>query len=156
MSSTVHLQLLPEMGFNTYVSSDVPGPQRAALNVCRLSSAQAAPRVPVAVKISLTGFDPPAPSRRWYMVHSHLTYPNYTWEAGYVLSDDTVAIASWFTANGFASLGYTWANFDDCVVWGRNDTGYLIEDPQAFPFGLKNTTQRLNALGYRVGFYTDR
>jgi hypothetical protein len=53
-------------------------------------------------------------------------------------------------------LGYTWANFDDCIVWDRNSTGYLVEDPQAFPFGAKNTSLRLNQLGYKMGWYTDR
>lgn len=92
----------------------------------------------------------------WYMTHSHLTYPNYTWVAGYVLSDDMVAIATWFNDHGFPQLGYNWANFDDCVVWDRNATGYLMEDTQAFPFGVKNTTQRLQDLGWLPGWYTDR
>ncbi len=42
----------------------------------------------------------------WYMLHNHLTYPNYTWVPGYVMSEDFIRIAGWFKDNGLLDLGY--------------------------------------------------
>lgn len=47
-------------------------------------------------------------------------------------------------------------NVDDCIVVGRDSTGQLIADPQAFPAGVLPYAQSLNALGFRAGFYSDR
>lgn len=35
-------------------------------------------------------------------------------------------------------------------------TGYLVPDAQAFPFGFKNYTSQVSALGFKPGVYTDR
>ena len=88
------------------------------------------------------------------MLHSHLV--NYTWEPGYVASDEAVAIAEFFVSSGLHALGYTYANFDDCVVVGRDANGDLIPDPAAFPYGVANTSGRLAELGFIPGFYTVR
>lgn len=90
----------------------------------------------------------------WYMIHNHLV--NYTWEAGYCASDDVEDIIRWFIAHGLPALGYRRANFDDCVVVGRDAAGDLIPDPAAFPYGVLNVSRRYAALGFSTGFYTVR
>jgi hypothetical protein len=89
------------------------------------------------------------------MLHSHLV--NYSWVPGYVASEDMLAIAQWFKDNGLLSLGYKYANWDDCVVVGRDPvTKKLIPDPQAFPQGPRVVADALSALGFSMGFYTTR
>ena len=89
------------------------------------------------------------------MLHSHLT--NYSWQPGYVASEDMLAIAQWFKDNGLLSLGYKYANWDDCIVVGRDPvTHALIPDPQAFPQGPRVVADALSALGFSMGWYTVR
>lgn len=93
----------------------------------------------------------------WYALHGHLTYPNYTWEAGYVLADDMRSVANWFTEHGFNHLGYKYMNLDDCIVISRDpQTHVLIPDPQAFPNGVKNLSDWMHLRGYLFGWYSDR
>jgi alpha-galactosidase len=92
----------------------------------------------------------------WYMLHSHLV--NYTWQPGYVASLDFLDIARFFKTSGLWALGYTMANWDDCVVIGRDPvTHELIPDPQAFPDGPKAVADSLKAIGpFTMGWYTVR
>jgi alpha-galactosidase len=92
----------------------------------------------------------------WYMLHHHLV--NYTWEPGYVASTDFLAIAEFFKTSGLHALGYTHANWDDCVVVGRDpsNNNKLIPDPAAFPKGPRYVSDALAALGFSMGFYTVR
>lgn len=60
-------------------------------------------------------------------------------------------------AHGFRELGYSYANFDDCIVTGRDTvTHALIPDALAFPRGPLAVSQALDALGWRMGWYTVR
>ena len=89
------------------------------------------------------------------MFHSHLT--NYQWQGNYSVSEDAISLAAWMVEKGFPALGYTRANFDDCIVVGRDaDSHTLIPDPKAFPFGVLNVSQRFAALGFSMGWYTVR
>ena len=91
----------------------------------------------------------------WYAFHENLI--NYTWRANYTLSDDVVAHQEVLVSLGLRELGYTRFNFDDCIVVGRDPaTHELIPDPAAFPYGPLNTSQRLAALGFVMGWYTVR
>ena len=91
----------------------------------------------------------------WYAQHSHLV--NYSWAPGYVASTDFLAIARWLRDNGLVSLGYTYANWDDCIVIGRDPvTKALIPDPQAFPHGVRAVADEINALGMKMGWYSVR
>lgn len=90
----------------------------------------------------------------WYMLHHHLV--NYTWEAGYVASEDFLAIAEFFKTSGLQALGYTWTNWDDCVVVGRDSEGKLIPDPAAFPKGPRYVSDALATMGFKMGWYTVR
>ena len=89
------------------------------------------------------------------MFHSHLV--NYQWVGNYSVSEDALALAAWMKGKGFMELGYTRANFDDCIVVGRDPTtGSLIPDPKAFPYGVLNVSQRFASLGFSMGWYTVR
>lgn len=60
-------------------------------------------------------------------------------------------------AQGFPSLGYSYANFDDCIVTGRDPVSHkLIPDALAFPRGPLAVSQDLATLGWRLGWYTVR
>ena len=88
----------------------------------------------------------------WYMLHKHL-FANYSWMPGYCASADLLDIATWMANHSFIDLGYTWANFDDCIVVGRDAaTGELIPDPAAFPEGPAAVSARLAALGFKMGW----
>jgi hypothetical protein len=89
------------------------------------------------------------------MLHSHLV--NYTWEEGYVASEDMLAIADFFVSSGLQKLGYTYANWDDCIVIGRDPvTHELIPDPRAFPDGVRAVADALSTKGFKMGWYTVR
>ena len=91
----------------------------------------------------------------WYAFHENLV--NYTWRAGYVLSDDVLAHQAVVASLGLLDLGFTSFNFDDCVVTGRDPvTHVLIPDAAAFPRGPLDTAQRLAKLGFTMGWYTVR
>lgn len=100
------------------------------------------------------GFLPEMGINTWYMLHSNLI--NYTWAPGYCLSCDVAKVLEFLNANGFPQLGYNRANFDDCVVVGRDAENNLIPDPAAFPSGVLNASQTYAALGYKTGFYSVR
>ncbi len=92
---------------------------------------------------------------QWYMLHNHLV--NYTWAPGYCASCDAQLVAQWFVDNGLLELGYTYANFDDCIVVGRDPkTNELIPDPAAFPAGVPPVVANFSQLGFTVGWYTVR
>ena len=91
----------------------------------------------------------------WYAFHENLV--NYTWRAGYVLSEDVIAHQAVVAELGLRDLGYTRLNFDDCIVTGRDPaTHALIPDAAAFPQGPLSVSQRLGAMGYSMGWYTVR
>jgi len=73
------------------------------------------------------------------------------------VSEDALALAVWMKSQGFMELGYTRANFDDCIVVGRDpSTHALIPDPKAFPYGVLDVSKRFGDLGYQMGWYTVR
>jgi hypothetical protein len=115
----------------------------------------------------------------WYATHQHLTYPNYTWMPGYVLSEDVKSMVTWMSSNGFRNISkpiyasnsntvtgwepfgpdlYSYANLDDCIVVGRDSNGELIPDPQAFPQGVEPVVQWMAAQNppWKLGWYSDR
>ncbi|KAL0959538.1 hypothetical protein HGRIS_011251 [Hohenbuehelia grisea] len=57
---------------------------------------------------------------------------------------------------GLADVGYNRINIDDCYsLRERNANGDLVEDPQRFPFGMKNLTAEISQLGLKSGIYSD-
>jgi len=91
----------------------------------------------------------------WYMLHKHLK--NYSWESNYTASKDFLAIAQFMKDVGLVDLGYRWANWDDCIVVARDKvTHELVPDPQAFPDGPLAVSEKLEELGFSMGWYTVR
>ena len=93
----------------------------------------------------------------WYMIHRHLV--NYVWAQppGYCASCDVLDILAYMNAHGFRELGYSYANFDDCIVTGRTATTHeLIPDALAFPEGPLIVSQQMAKLGWKMGWYTVR
>ncbi len=61
-----------------------------------------------------------------------------------------------FKEKGLIEAGYTYLNIDDC--WQdkvRNEKGELCGDPVRFPDGMKALVEKVNALGIKLGIYTD-
>ncbi|MBE6834723.1 MAG: hypothetical protein E7515_00565 [Ruminococcaceae bacterium] len=57
--------------------------------------------------------------------------------------------------SGLLEAGYNYVNIDDC--WHsslRDKDGRLQGDLTAFPSGIKNLVERINALGFKVGLYS--
>ena len=61
-----------------------------------------------------------------------------------------------FVDKGLLEAGYTYLNIDDC--WQdkvRNMKGELYGDPIRFPDGMAELVKKVNALGIKLGIYTD-
>ncbi|KAF2497240.1 glycoside hydrolase [Lophium mytilinum] len=58
---------------------------------------------------------------------------------------------------GLKDVGYNYVNIDDCwqVKDKRNETtGRMIPDPDKFPDGIKGTSDKIHALGLKIGIYS--
>lgn len=61
-----------------------------------------------------------------------------------------------FKEKGLLDAGYTYLNIDDC--WQdkvRDMKGELCGDPVRFPDGMEELVKKVNALGVKLGIYTD-
>ena len=57
--------------------------------------------------------------------------------------------------SGLVELGYNYFNLDDCwEAKERNVKGELVSDPVTFPSGIKALTEKVNALGMKLGIYS--
>jgi alpha-galactosidase len=57
--------------------------------------------------------------------------------------------------SGLHKLGYEYINLDDCWQITRNETGYIVEDPHAFPSGMASLVEYVHDLGLKFGLYSD-
>lgn len=65
-------------------------------------------------------------------------------------------IASSMKATGMWKLGYNWILLDDCWAGkNRSASGKIQEDRSRFPSGMKNFTQKLHDMGFKLSLYTD-
>ncbi|KAL2352250.1 glycoside hydrolase superfamily [Cryomyces antarcticus] len=55
---------------------------------------------------------------------------------------------------GLRDLGYNYIVLDDCWSIGRNETGYLVENPEKFPNGMKHVADTLHGMGMKFGMYS--
>ena len=53
---------------------------------------------------------------------------------------------------GFVDAGYDYINLDDCIVTGRDASGELIPDAQAFPNGVKELSDFVHSQGMKFGW----
>lgn len=57
--------------------------------------------------------------------------------------------------SGLHKLGYQYINLDDCWQITRNESGYIVEDPHAFPSGMDSLVDYVHDLGLKFGLYSD-
>ena len=75
---------------------------------------------------------------------------------GIEISDSLILdVARAMATNGLKAAGYTYVNIDDGYFGGRDENGALRIHPVRFPNGLKPVVDRLHALGFKAGIYTD-
>jgi len=55
---------------------------------------------------------------------------------------------------GLRDLGYEYIVLDDCWSIGRNESGYLVENPQTFPHGMKYVADKIHSMGMKFGMYS--
>lgn len=56
---------------------------------------------------------------------------------------------------GLVDCGYVYLNIDDCWHARRDENGFIHEDPDRFPSGMKNLTDYLHSKGLKAGIYSD-
>jgi len=55
---------------------------------------------------------------------------------------------------GLRDLGYNYVVLDDCWSEGRGADGYLVEDEQKFPNGMKSVADSLHDIDFLFGMYS--
>ncbi len=59
-------------------------------------------------------------------------------------------------ANGMLDAGYEYIVIDDCwALRERDANGNLVPDPEKFPSGIKDLADKLHAMGFKMGIYSD-
>lgn len=56
---------------------------------------------------------------------------------------------------GLVEAGYIYLNLDDCWHGGRDSLGFIYEDADKFPSGMKNLADYIHAKGMKFGIYSD-
>merc|ERR1719330_144637 len=83
-----------------------------------------------------------------------------TWDdfrCGGINAANVEKIADAFIKYGLDKAGYQYVNIDDCWAVSRNaTTGVIIEDPKAFPQGMKAVADYVHSKGLKFGIYSDR
>lgn len=64
-------------------------------------------------------------------------------------------IADAMVENGLKDAGYEYIVIDDCWQIGRDKNGYIINDDEKFPSGIKNLADYIHAKGLKFGIYSD-
>ncbi|KAM5540296.1 hypothetical protein V8D89_006115 [Ganoderma adspersum] len=65
--------------------------------------------------------------------------------------------ANQFISLGLADAGYEYINIDDCWPLTTRDasTGRIVPDPSKFPNGISGVAEKVHALGFKFGIYSD-
>ena len=56
---------------------------------------------------------------------------------------------------GLVDAGYVYLNIDDCWHGQRDSLGFIHEDPEKFPSGMKALGDFLHSKGIKFGIYSD-
>ena len=54
-----------------------------------------------------------------------------------------------------AKKGYVYVNIDDCWQKERDVNGRIVDDKEAFPFGMKELADYIHSLGLKFGLYSN-
>jgi len=72
------------------------------------------------------------------------------------INENLIKKTAFSIANGpLKAAGYQYVNLDDCWQIARNKSGYIIEDPKAFPSGMPALIDYVHSLGLKFGLYSD-
>jgi alpha-galactosidase len=58
-------------------------------------------------------------------------------------------------SNGMKDAGYIYVNIDDCWHGDRDSLGFIHEDKQRFPSGMKALADYVHSKGLKLGIYSD-
>mmetsp|Transcript_10672 Transcript_10672/g.13266 ORF Transcript_10672/g.13266 Transcript_10672/m.13266 type:complete len:440 (+) Transcript_10672:297-1616(+) len=79
---------------------------------------------------------------------------------------EVITVAQAMIDNGMHELGWNYLNLDDCweACWRSDfnesdpvetwDKGNIIPAPERFPYGIRNLTDTVHAMGFKFGLYT--
>lgn len=83
-----------------------------------------------------------------------------TWDdfrCGGINASNVMKVADAFIKYGLLEVGYEYLGIDDCWAVARSkENGTIIEDPTAFPEGMKAVVDYVHSKGLKFGIYTDR
>ncbi|EAR94452.1 alpha-galactosidase (macronuclear) [Tetrahymena thermophila SB210] len=72
------------------------------------------------------------------------------------INEDLIkATADQIVNSGLAALGYNYINLDDCWQISRDADGYIVEDKEKFPSGIKALADYVHSKGLKFGLYSD-
>ncbi|KAL4512006.1 hypothetical protein ABPG72_012851 [Tetrahymena utriculariae] len=72
------------------------------------------------------------------------------------INEDLIkATADQIVNSGLAALGYNYINLDDCWQISRDSDGYIVEDKEKFPSGMKALADYVHSKGLKFGLYSD-
>ncbi|KJA21424.1 glycoside hydrolase family 27 protein [Hypholoma sublateritium FD-334 SS-4] len=81
-----------------------------------------------------------------------------TWNAYYCNINETVVLetAQNMKALGLLDVGYNYVNIDDCYSEkNRSSSGDIVANKVTFPSGMKALTDKIHALEFKAGIYSD-
>ncbi|PFH48963.1 glycoside hydrolase family 27 protein [Amanita thiersii Skay4041] len=81
-----------------------------------------------------------------------------TWNAFHCNIDEDLVFtqAQLMKQMGILDAGYTYVNIDDCYSEkNRSASGDIVEDKVRFKSGMKTLTDKIHALGFKTGIYSD-
>jgi len=65
------------------------------------------------------------------------------------------SMADAMVTSGMKDAGYQYVVIDDCWQVRRDENGFIVEDPQRFPSGMKALADYVHAKGLKFGLYSD-
>lgn len=65
------------------------------------------------------------------------------------------SVADAIATNGMKDAGYQYVVIDDCWQVSREDSGFIVADPQRFPSGIKALADYVHSKGLKFGIYSD-
>ncbi|KAH7104951.1 glycoside hydrolase [Auriculariales sp. MPI-PUGE-AT-0066] len=81
-----------------------------------------------------------------------------TWNAFQCSISETLLLdtAQILKDKGLLAAGYSWVNIDDCYSEkNRSAAGDIVASAAKFPSGMKSLTDKIHALGFKTGIYSD-
>ncbi|EKM74620.1 hypothetical protein AGABI1DRAFT_116817 [Agaricus bisporus var. burnettii JB137-S8] len=81
-----------------------------------------------------------------------------TWNAYHCEINETIVLdnAKLMKSMGLLDAGYNYVNVDDCYSEKQRDSdGNIVANKERFPSGMRSLTDKLHAMGFKAGIYSD-